>query len=160
MLRSPPLAAGLAPWTERGVGARGRQPRVRRMIVVTDLVRRGHSQLGEFTRSDRYARAWNASGRRFNKYEIDTQAETEGYAGDTRIPARASVAFYKWRPATLKDLTHFHFKLPPGDTLADSAELDAERANNCSYCGKPTRKGSALIDGQAAHKACVKEFEK
>jgi hypothetical protein len=31
--------------------------------------------------------------------------------------------------------------------------------NLCSYCGRPTRKGSALIDGQTAHKSCIKEFD-
>ena len=40
-----------------------------------------------------------------------------------------------------------------------AAALEAERRNNCMYCGKPTRKGSALIDGYTAHKACIKEFE-
>jgi hypothetical protein len=29
----------------------------------------------------------------------------------------------------------------------------------CTYCGNPTRKGSALIDGYAAHKSCIAEFE-
>jgi hypothetical protein len=30
---------------------------------------------------------------------------------------------------------------------------------NCSYCGKPARKGSLLIDGQTAHKSCYKFYE-
>jgi hypothetical protein len=30
----------------------------------------------------------------------------------------------------------------------------------CAYCGKPTRKGSMLLDeGQTAHRSCYKEFE-
>jgi hypothetical protein len=160
--------------------ARGQQPaqhHVRRLAVVTywgdpKTKAGGKQQLVEFTRStgDRNARAWNANKRRFNKYVIDTQDMGKAYGGyvlpdgsiDPRNPARAEPDYgvKNVRPAALKDLKHFHFKLPSGHTLADSPELDAERANNCMYCGKPTRKGSALIDGQTAHKSCIKEFEK
>jgi hypothetical protein len=35
-----------------------------------------------------------------------------------------------------------------------------ERKKRCAYCGKPTRKGSLVLDeGQTAHRACFKEFE-
>jgi hypothetical protein len=152
------------------------QQHVRRMAVVTywgdpQTKAGGKQQLVEFTRStgDRDARAWNASSRRFNKYMIDTQLKGEIFKGsvlpdgsiDPRNPARAEPDWgvKSLRPATLKDLKRFHFKLPEGHTLAESPELEAERANNCMYCGKPTRKGSALIDGQTAHKSCIKEFE-
>jgi hypothetical protein len=42
--------------------------------------------------------------------------------------------------------------------------LDADEAARkslglCIYCGKPTRRGSALIDGWAAHKSCISEYE-
>jgi len=32
--------------------------------------------------------------------------------------------------------------------------------NLCAYCGKPTRKGSLVMDeGQTAHRSCYREFE-
>ena len=145
-----------------------RQPiphHIRRMVVVTywgDPQHKagGQQQLGELTRSDRYARAWLANSQHFAKYEIDTQQEGTGYGGRPLAPGEVpSHGVKSVRPATLKDLKRFHFKLKEGHTLADSPELDAERAQNCMYCGKPTRKGSALIDGQSAHKSCIKEFE-
>lgn len=55
-----------------------------------------------------------------------------------------------------------------------AAQLDAEIAaelkkakidppidkNLCCYCGKPTRKGSLILDeGQTAHRSCYAEFE-
>lgn len=137
-----------------------RTPHIRRMVVVA-YWGDGKRQLGEFTGSDRYARAWSGHGQRWlRSYEIDTQQKPTGYGGRPIAPGESPTHGVKSvRPATLKDLKSFHFKLPEGHTLADSPELDVERANNCSYCGKPTRKGSALIDGQSAHKSCIKEFE-
>jgi len=139
---------------------------VRRLVVVTywgDPQHKagGRQQLGEFTTSDRYARAWLANSQRFAKYEIDTHQKGTAYSGGPVAPGDVPAHGVKsLRPATLKDLKRFHFKLREGHTLAESPELEAERANICMYCGKPTRKGSALIDGQTAHKSCIKEFEK
>ena len=46
------------------------------------------------------------------------------------------------------------------DAEIAEALADKERKNLCAYCGKPTRKGSMLLDeGQTAHRACYKEFE-
>jgi hypothetical protein len=39
----------------------------------------------------------------------------------------------------------------------DDAQL--KKLGHCIYCGKPTRKGSALIDGWSAHKSCLAEFD-
>lgn len=47
-----------------------------------------------------------------------------------------------------------------GDEVA--VELDDDQRKKlglCTYCGKPTRKGSALIDGWAAHKSCIAQYE-
>lgn len=35
-----------------------------------------------------------------------------------------------------------------------------DRKQLCAYCGKPTRKGSMVLDeGQTAHRSCYREFE-
>jgi hypothetical protein len=54
----------------------------------------------------------------------------------------------------------------PKTTQQLAAEV-AEALNNerrkqmCAYCGKPTRKGSMVLDeGQTAHRSCYKEFER
>lgn len=115
--------------------AQARQQRVRRLAVVTFWGRPkykagGEQKLVEFTTSDRFARAWNSSGQRFNKsYEIDTQDTGKAYGGyvredgsiDPRYPARAEPdsGVKSIRPATLKDLKYFKFKLPPGHALAE-----------------------------------------
>jgi hypothetical protein len=42
------------------------------------------------------------------------------------------------------------------------AEIDdaqRKKLGLCTYCDKPTRKGSALIDGWCAHKSCIAEYE-
>lgn len=51
------------------------------------------------------------------------------------------------------------FSVNTEHALAMARDLGWTDPNLCSYCGKPTRKGSALIDGQSAHKSCIKEFE-
>lgn len=49
-------------------------------------------------------------------------------------------------------------KKPPAKN-APEAEAEARR-NQCAYCGKPTRKGSMVMDeGQTAHRSCYREFE-
>ena len=55
----------------------------------------------------------------------------------------------------------------PSARRTTPAQLDAEiaavlkRKNTCVYCGKPTRKGSLVMDeGQTAHRSCYAEFEK
>jgi hypothetical protein len=109
--------------------------RVRRLAVVTFWGRPGYKaggeqKLVEFTKSDRFAQAWNASGQRFNKsYEIDTHDKGKAFAGyvrpdgsiDPLYPARKEPdsGVKNIRPATLKDLKRFKFKLPPGHTLAE-----------------------------------------
>lgn len=46
------------------------------------------------------------------------------------------------------------------DTEIAEALANEERKKHCAYCGKPTRKGSMLLDeGQTAHRSCYKEFE-
>jgi hypothetical protein len=168
-LRQPTRTALRQPTPFDADLSRDRQPirhHVRRLVVVTywgDPQHKagGRQQLGEFTTSDRYARAWLANSQRFAKYEIDTHQKGTAYSGGPVAPGDVPAHGVKsLRPATLKDLKRFHFKLHEGHTLAESPELEAERANICMYCGKPTRKGSALIDGQTAHKSCIKEFEK
>lgn len=44
---------------------------------------------------------------------------------------------------------------------AESTKIDPPiNKNLCCYCGKPTRKGSLLLDeGQTAHRSCYAEFE-
>lgn len=109
--------------------------RVRRMAVVTFWGRSyykagGEQKLVEFWTSDRFARAWNSSGQRFNKsYEIDTHDKGKAFGGyvredgsiDPRYPAQdePSHGVKSIRPATLKDLKRFKFKLPLGHTLAE-----------------------------------------
>lgn len=45
------------------------------------------------------------------------------------------------------------------DLLGTSVASREHAVGLCPYCDKPTRRGSALIDGQAAHKSCIAEFE-
>lgn len=50
----------------------------------------------------------------------------------------------------------------PSDSGTGSVELDDDQRKKlglCTYCGKPTRKGSAVIDGWCAHKSCIAEYE-
>lgn len=49
-----------------------------------------------------------------------------------------------------------------GDTLRFYGCLTCwKRKGLCSYCDKPTRKGSLVLDeGQTAHRSCYKEFER
>lgn len=121
--------------SERAPTQTARKQRVRRMAIVTFWGRPnykagGQQRLVEFTTSDRFARAWNASGQRFNKsYEIDTQDRGKAFGGyvredgsiDPNYPARAEpdVGVKSIRPATLKDLKRFKFTLPPGHVLAE-----------------------------------------
>lgn len=47
-------------------------------------------------------------------------------------------------------------------SLPNPAALDDNQLKKlglCIYYGKPTRKGSALIDGWSAHKSCLTEYE-
>jgi hypothetical protein len=41
----------------------------------------------------------------------------------------------------------------------DADETARKSLGLCIYCGKPTRRGSALIDGWSAHKSCIAEYE-
>ena len=41
----------------------------------------------------------------------------------------------------------------------EKTDEERKKLGLCTYCGKPTRKGSALIDGWPTHKSCIAEYE-
>lgn len=47
----------------------------------------------------------------------------------------------------------------PAETTDEAWDNEYKKRGLCVYCGKPTRKGSALIEGWCAHKSCIDEFE-
>lgn len=136
MSKTPPaqLDREIAEALQKPAEASGK-PRVRRLAVVTfwgrpDYKAGGQQQLVEFMTSERFARAWNVSGQRFNtSYQIDTKNKGKAFGGyvlpdgsiDPRYPARSEPDYgvKSIRPATIKDLQRFKFKLRPGHVIAD-----------------------------------------
>lgn len=47
----------------------------------------------------------------------------------------------------------------PSQKTVEKTDEELKKSGLCAYCKKPTRKGSALIDGWPAHKSCVAEYE-
>lgn len=47
----------------------------------------------------------------------------------------------------------------PAANPVEPTDEERKKSGKCTYCGGPTRKGSALVDGWPAHKSCIAEYE-